>query len=88
MADPIERQHEREVARRRENELKDLEVEDRHEERPLEGLSSAPTTWTRDQRGGAAHEGDEAASREASRAQVPPAPPDRTLPAHPEGGDR
>jgi hypothetical protein len=80
MADPIDRQRERELARRRENELKDLEVEDRHEERPLEGLSSAPTTWTPDQGGGAPHEGDARASREASQAQVPPASADRTLP--------
>jgi hypothetical protein len=79
MADPMERQRERELARRRENELKDLEVEDRHEERPLEGLSAAPTTWTPDQGPGGPHRDDEAASREASRAQVPPAPPDRTL---------
>jgi len=80
MADPMERQRERELARRRENELKDLEVEDRHEERPLEGLSSGATTWTPEQGDGAPHGGDEQASREASRAQVPPAPPDRTLP--------
>jgi hypothetical protein len=80
MADPIDRQREREIARRRANELKDLEVEDRHEERPLEGLSSAPTTWTQDQSGGAPHEDDERASREASEAQVPPAPANRTLP--------
>jgi hypothetical protein len=80
MTDPTDRQRERELARRRENELKDLEVEDRHEERPLEGLSSAPTTWTPDQGGGAPHEGDERASREASQAQVPPARSDRTLP--------
>lgn len=80
MANPMERQRERELELRRENELKDLEVEDLHAERPLEGLSSAPTTWPRDQRGGAPHEGDATASREASRAQVPPAPPDCTLP--------
>jgi hypothetical protein len=80
MSDPMERQREREIARRRENELKDLEVEDRHEERPLEGLSGAPTTWTQDQGGGEPHRGDEEASREASRAQVPPPSADRTLP--------
>ena len=80
MADPSERQRARELARRRENELKDLEVEDRHEERPLEGFSSAPTSWTQDQGDGAPHGGDEEASRAASRAQVPPAAPDRTLP--------
>jgi hypothetical protein len=80
MADPMERQRERELALRRENERKDLEVEDLHAERPLEGLSSAPTSWTRDQGDGSPHARDERASREASEAQVPPAPPDRTLP--------
>lgn len=80
--DPTNRQRERELARRRENELEDLEVEDRHEERPLEGLSAAPTTWTPDQDDGArsAHEHDEEESRKRSEEQVPPAPPDRTLP--------
>jgi hypothetical protein len=80
MSDPMERQRERELARRRENELKDLDVEDDHGERPLEGLSSATTTWTPDQGGGAPHEGDERASRERSLAQVPPPRADRTLP--------
>ncbi len=80
MAEPGERQRARELARRRENELKDLEVEDLHEERPLEGFSSAPTSWTQDQGDGAPHRGDEEASRAASRAQVPPAAADRTLP--------
>ncbi len=80
--DPEERLRERELERRRANELKDLEVEDWHEERPLEGLSSGPTTWTQDQDDAhrEVHEHDEERSREASRAQVPPAPPDRTLP--------
>jgi hypothetical protein len=75
MTDPADRQRERELERRRENELKDLEVEETPGERPLEGLSSAGTTWTPDQDDDAArsvHEGDEAASRERSRAQVPP----------------
>ncbi len=81
MTDPAERMRQRELERWRQNELKDLEVEDRHEERPLEGLSGAETTtWTPDQGDGAPHEGDEAASREASRAQVPLPPADRTLP--------
>ncbi len=82
MPDPVERMRERELARRRENELKDLEVEDLHGERPLEGLSSSPTTWTREQDDAhrEVHEHDEERSREASRAQVPPAPPDRMLP--------
>jgi hypothetical protein len=80
MSDPMERQRERELARRRANELEDLEVEDRHEERPLEGLSAAPTTWTQDQGDGEPHRGDEDASREAPRAQVPLPSADRTLP--------
>jgi hypothetical protein len=86
MADSNERQRERELARRRENELKDLEVERRHGERPLEGLSGAHTTWTGEQDDAqrADHEDDEARSREASEQQVPPAAPDRTLP----GGER
>ena len=42
---------ERELSRRRENEQKDLEVESRHGERPLEGMSSdgSGTTWTQEQ---------------------------------------
>jgi hypothetical protein len=80
MTDPEERLRQRELERRRQNELKDLETEDTHSERPLEGFSSAPTTWTPEQGDGAPHERDEAESRAASEAQVPPAPPDRTLP--------
>ncbi|HET8539089.1 MAG TPA: hypothetical protein VFL83_04390 [Anaeromyxobacter sp.] len=80
MTTPADRQRQRELERRRENELKDLETEDTHSERPLEGLSSAHTTWTPDQGDGAPHAGDEAASRAASQAQVPPPRPDRTLP--------
>jgi hypothetical protein len=82
MADPSERQRERELAIRRENELKDLETEADHSERPLEGLSSAHTSWTGDQPEAprTEHADDERRSREASEAQVPPAPPDRTLP--------
>jgi hypothetical protein len=74
MSDPMERQRERELARRRENELKDLEVENRHEQRPLEGFSGAHTSWTGDQDDGAAateHAGDEARSRRASEEQIP-----------------
>jgi hypothetical protein len=77
MTDPEGRLRERELERRRENERKDLEVEDTHGERPLEGLSQAPgTTWTRDQddRERSVHEGDEAAARARSRAQIPPGP--------------
>ncbi len=83
MTDPAERMRQRELERRRENELKDLEVEARHGERPLEGLSRAPTTWPAQQDEAAApavHGDDEARSRRASEEQVPPAPPDRTLP--------
>jgi hypothetical protein len=89
MADPTQRQRERELAIRRENELKDLETEDDHRERPLEGLSGAHTTWTGEQDDRAApavHGDDEAASRRASEAQVPPAPPEQTLPPA-EGGE-
>lgn len=76
MTDPDGRMRERELERRRENELKDLEVERDHGERPLEGLSGAETTWTQEQddRQRALHGTDEARSREASRAQVPPRP--------------
>ena len=79
MTDPEGRMRERELERRRENELKDLEVEREHGERPLEGLSGAQdTTWTREQdeqQADAVHGHDEERSVEASRAQVPPAPP-------------
>ncbi|BDG04432.1 hypothetical protein [Anaeromyxobacter oryzae] len=81
--DPMERQRQRELAIRREQELKDLETESDHRERPLEGLSSAPTSWTQEQDDRAAetvHAGDEAASEALSREQVPPPPADRTLP--------
>ncbi len=84
MPTPDERLRARELERRRENELKDLEVEATHGERPLEGFSSGPTTWTQEQDDAQAsiHEDDERRSREASVAQVPPAPPARTLPEH------
>jgi hypothetical protein len=77
MTDPDGRMRERELERRRENELKDLDVEDEHGERPLEGLSGAQgTTWTEDQddsqRG--VHDHDEADARARSRAQVTPPP--------------
>jgi len=78
MTDPEGRMRERELERRRENELKDIDVEETHGERPLEGLSHASgTTWTPEQDDAkrSVHEGDEAASRAASRAQVLPAPP-------------
>ena len=83
MAGPEDRLRERELERRRQNELKDLEVESRHGERPLEGFSSAPSTWTPEQDDAAAaevHANDEARSEAASMAQVPPPPADRELP--------
>ncbi len=89
MADPMERERERELAIRRENELKDLETESDHRERPLEGLSGAHTTWTGEQDDRPAaevHGHDEERSRRASEAQVPPAPPEQTLPPA-EGGE-
>ena len=78
MTDPEGRMRERELERRRENELKDLEVEREHGERPLEGLSRAEnTTWPRaqDESQAKVHEHDEERSVAASRAQVPPPPP-------------
>jgi hypothetical protein len=78
MTDPEGRMRERELERRRENERKDLEVENTHGERPLEGLSGAPgTTWTKDQVDSrrSVHEGDEAESRARSEAQIPPPAP-------------
>jgi hypothetical protein len=74
MTDPDRRMRERELERRRENELKDLEVEETHGERPLEGLSQAPgTTWTDEQDDSqrSVHEHDEERSRARSAAQVP-----------------
>jgi hypothetical protein len=76
--DPEEPVRERELERRRDNELKDLETEADHSQRPLEGLSHATgTTWTReqDERSAHLHEHDEERSREASEAQVLPPPP-------------
>ena len=79
MTDPESRMRERELARRRENELKDLEVEADHSKRPLEGLSRANlTTWPREQDDAAAervHGHDEERSEALSRAQIPPPPP-------------
>ncbi len=88
MSDPMDRQRERELAIRRENELKDLEVESRHDERPLEGFSGAHTSWTseQDDRDAAeVHGHDEERSVRASEEQVPPPPADRELPARGEG---
>jgi hypothetical protein len=80
MTDPDRRMRERELERRRENERKDLEVEDTHGERPLEGLSQASgTTWTQEQDDAqrSVHEGDEAASRAGSEAQIAPRAPEQ-----------
>jgi hypothetical protein len=70
---PDERVRERELERRLENELKDLDTENTHGERPLEGLSSAPaTTWTDEQDDAkrAVHEDDERKSQERSLADL------------------
>jgi hypothetical protein len=70
---PDERLRERELERRLENERKDLETENTHGERPLEGLSSAPTTtWTdeQDDAQAAVHADDERRSQERSLADV------------------
>ncbi len=83
MTSPAEKENERDLARRREQELKDLETEADHGQRPLEGFSGARTTWTEEQDEAAAgevHGEDEERSRRASEAQVPAAPPERTLP--------
>ena len=83
MTTPAERENERDLARRREQELKDLETESDRGERPLEGLSAARTTWTEEQDEAAApfvHGNDEAESVRRLQEQVPPAPADRTLP--------
>lgn len=81
--DPMERQRQRELELRREQELKDLATENDHSERPLEGLSGAPTTWTQDQDDLAAdevHGGDEAAAQARSLGQITPAAANRSLP--------
>jgi hypothetical protein len=78
--DPL---REQELKRRRENEIKDLDTESDHSERPLEGLSAAPTTWTPEQDDAAAasvHSDDERRSEELSRAQIPPAEPADPIP--------
>jgi len=71
-------ENERDLARRREQELKDLETERDHGERPLEGLSGA--TDAQDEAAAPqVHGNDEADSRRRSREQVPPAAPEREL---------
>ncbi len=72
--DPL---REQELKRRRENEIKDLDTESDHSERPLEGFAAAPTTWTPEQDDAAApevHSNDEAESQRRSLEQIPPAP--------------
>jgi hypothetical protein len=81
MAERKDPMRDRELSRRRENEQKDLEVESRHGQRPLEGLSSsgAGTTWTPDQDEREAqrvHGNDEERSRDAPRQQIPEHPGD------------
>jgi hypothetical protein len=85
MSTPDERLRERELERRRVNEEKDLETESTHGERPLEGLSAAPTTWTGEQDDSqrAVHEDDERASQERSQREVDGAT--RAAPAGHEG---
>ncbi len=81
-------ENQRDLARRREQELADLETERTVGPRPLEGFSGGHTTWTAEQDerdAGAVHGGDEKRSRELSEQQVPPPGPGRELP--PEGPD-
>jgi hypothetical protein len=78
--DSNEKQRERELALRRENERKDLEVERTIGQRPLEGFSGGHTSWTDEQDDSqrAIHEDDEERSRRASQEQIPPALPSDT----------
>ena len=74
--DSNEKQRQRELTLRRENEKKDLEVERTIGERPLEGLSGGHTTWTTEQNESradreAAHGRDEERSRRSSEEQIP-----------------
>jgi hypothetical protein len=70
--DSNEKQRQRELDARRQNERKDLEVERTIGERPLEGLSGGHTTWTGEQDDAArdAHANDEAESRRRSEEQL------------------
>jgi hypothetical protein len=77
--DSDEKQRRRELDLRRENEQKDLTVEQTIGPRPLEGLSGAHTSWTGDQddrSAAAVHSDDERRSHERSVAQIPPPAPD------------
>jgi hypothetical protein len=83
MAEPTDPVRHRELERRRENEIKDLDTENDHGERPLEGLSAAPTTWTPDQDEAAApsvHANDEEESQRRSREQIPEPQPKDPIP--------
>ncbi|MGC3997774.1 MAG: hypothetical protein QM767_09895 [Anaeromyxobacter sp.] len=78
MPTPGEIDRARDLERRRVQEERDLETEQDHSERPLEGLSGGPTTWTQDQDEAQAevvHGDDEKRSVEASREQIPVVPP-------------
>ena len=80
MSDPNKRMEQRDLERRRIQELKDLETERDTSPRPLEGLTggSAGTTWTEDQDESVAlevHGDDEARSRLESEREVPSAQP-------------
>ena len=88
MTTPADRENERDLARRREQELKDLDTEQDHGPRPLEGLSGAHTTWTEEQDEAAAaqvHGNDEAESERRSLEQVPPDPDEKRLPEEGDG---
>ena len=77
--DSNEKQRRRELSLRREQEQKDLETESTIGPRPLEGFSSAHTTWTGEQAdapAAAVHGDDEREARERSERQVPPDPGD------------
>ncbi|HET7755356.1 MAG TPA: hypothetical protein VFK85_15715 [Anaeromyxobacteraceae bacterium] len=71
--DSNEKQRQRELDLRRENEKKDLEVERTIGPRPLEGMSGGHTTWTGEQNDAerSAHSHDEERSRRASEEQIP-----------------
>ncbi len=88
MTTPADRENERDLARRREQELKDLDTEQDHGPRPLEGLSGAHTPGTEEQDEAAAaqvHGNDEAESERRSLEQVPPDPDEKRLPEEGDG---
>lgn len=88
MTTPADRENERDLARRRAQELKDLDTEHDHGPRPLEGFAGARTTWTEEQDDTAAaqvHGNDEAEAERRSLEQVPPDPDEKRLPENGEG---